>query len=183
MTDELHEFTPDWTIRPGVLLRQELAARGATPDELAASVGLAAEVITEVIDGTRKINQMIAERLYAALGISASFWFNFQAKYDADIARGAKDTSGDYREDGLMGEMDAARRAAGYEVEARVMLTHGADALLELPGEREPVRWPAAEVAAGAGVTVEQLPGMRVRVTVRESPDAGRVLSEWRPAG
>ncbi len=92
---ELHPFTPDWTVRPGVLLRDELAERGITPDALAASVGLAAEVITGVIDGTRKIDQVIAERLFAALGISASFWRNFQARYDADIARGATDTEDD----------------------------------------------------------------------------------------
>ena len=81
-----------------------------------------------------------------------------------------------------MGEFDAAARAAGTEVEARVMLTHGADALLELPGEDLPVRWSAAEVAAGAGVRAEDLPGMRVRVTVRESREAGRVLSGFRRA-
>ena len=89
MSSEPHPFTPDWTISPGVLLRRELAERDVTPDELAASAGVAAEVVTGVIDGTRKIDQEIAERLYAGLGISASFWLNFQAGYDADIARGA----------------------------------------------------------------------------------------------
>lgn len=81
-----------------------------------------------------------------------------------------------------MEELDAAARAAGYEVAARVMLTHGADALLELPGESEPVRWPAAEVAEGLGVALAELPGMRLRVTVRESLEAGRALSEFRPS-
>lgn len=80
-----------------------------------------------------------------------------------------------------MGELDAAARAAGYEVEARVMLTHGADALLEVPGEGEPVRWPAAEVAEGLGVALAELPGVRLLVTVRETQEAGRVLSGFRP--
>lgn len=79
-----------------------------------------------------------------------------------------------------MGELDAAARAAGYEVEARVMLTHGADALLELAGEDLPVRVPAAEVAEGLGVDVTGLPGLRVLVTVRESAESGRVLSGFR---
>ena len=82
-----------------------------------------------------------------------------------------------------MVEPDAAARAAGTEVEARILLTHGADALLELPGEDEPVRWPAAEVAGDLGVDALDLPGMRVRVTVRESAGEGRVLSGWRLAG
>jgi hypothetical protein len=81
-----------------------------------------------------------------------------------------------------MDELNAAARAAGTEVEARVLLTHGADALLELPGEDVPVRWPAAEVAEGAAVRVEDLPGMRVLVTVRESMERGRALSGFRPA-
>lgn len=79
-----------------------------------------------------------------------------------------------------MSELDAAARAAGYEVEARVVLTHGADALLELPGEDVPVRVPASEVAEGAGRAVGELPGMRIRLTVRESPVSGRVLSGFR---
>jgi hypothetical protein len=81
-----------------------------------------------------------------------------------------------------MGELDAAARAAGSEVEARVMLTHGTDALLEVPGEGEPVRWPAAEVAEGLGVTLAELPGARLLVTVRETLEAGRVLSGFRPS-
>lgn len=83
-----------------------------------------------------------------------------------------------------MGELDAAARAAGYEVEARVVLTHGLlDALLELPGEELRVRVRAAEVAEGLGASVGELPGMRVLVTVRESAELGRVLSGFRPAG
>ena len=65
---ELRPFTPDWTVRPGVLLRRELAARDLTPDQLATSAGLAAEVVTGVISGTRKIDQDIAERRAEARG-------------------------------------------------------------------------------------------------------------------
>lgn len=81
-----------------------------------------------------------------------------------------------------MGELDAAARAAGYEVEARCSITFGEDAVLELPGEAEPVRWPAAEVAAGLGVPVREVPGKRLVVTVRESAESGRVLSGFRRA-
>jgi hypothetical protein len=81
-----------------------------------------------------------------------------------------------------MEEADAAARGAGYEVVAEVRYTHRDQALVELPGEQEPVRCPAAEVAAGLGVAAAALPGMRVAVTVRETPEDGRVLSGWRPA-
>ncbi len=81
-----------------------------------------------------------------------------------------------------MGDLDAAARAAGYEVVAEVRMTHRDKALIRLPGEAEDVRVAAAEVAAGLGVGVGDLPGRRVRVTVRESLEAGRVLSGFRAA-
>jgi hypothetical protein len=93
------------------------------------------------------------------------------------------DNDGHEKGEAIMGEKSAAARAAGTEVTARVMMTHGADALLELPGEELPARWPAAEVAAGLGVEVGELPGKRVRVTVRETAEEGRVLSGFRLAG
>lgn len=79
-------------------------------------------------------------------------------------------------------ELSAAARAAGVEVTARVRLTHGDDALLELPGEGELVRWPMAEIASQAGVPARSLPGASLLVTVRESREEGRVLSGFRLA-
>jgi hypothetical protein len=81
-----------------------------------------------------------------------------------------------------MEETGAAARAAGGEVEAEVRMTHRGEALVALPGEAELVRVPAGEVAAGLGVGVGELPGRRVRVTLRETLEEGRVLSGWRPA-
>ena len=79
-------------------------------------------------------------------------------------------------------EVGAAARAAGITVMATVRMTHGDDALLELPGEEEPVRWPAAVVAEESGVPVRALPGAVLLLTVRETPDEGRVLSGFRVA-
>lgn len=179
---ELHEFRPDWAVRPGELLAEMLIDRQLGPHRAAGLCGLTEEIIEDLVHGRRTVNEPIAEGLAIGLGPSARFWLNAQARYEADLARGAKDAGGDYREDVPMGELDAAARAAGYEVEARVLLTHGADALLELPGEGEAVRWAAVEVAEGLGIDMEEIPGKRVLVTVRESPEAGRVLSGFRPA-
>lgn len=85
------------------------------------------------------------------------------------------------KEDGAMEEANAAARAAGTEVGARCSIVFGDDAVIELPGEDEAVRWPAADVAAELGVAVADLPGMRFRVTVRESAEEGRVLSGFNP--
>lgn len=81
-----------------------------------------------------------------------------------------------------MGKDAAAARAGGTETEATVLMTHGADALLEMAGEDVHVRWPAAEIAAELGAATGDLPGLRLLVTVRETPEEGRVLSGFRMA-
>lgn len=78
---------------------------------------------------------------------------------------------------------DAAARAAGAEVKARVRLVHRDEALVELPGEDELVRVPAAEVSEGTGTAAADLPGMEVLVTVRENREEGRILSGFRLPG
>jgi hypothetical protein len=81
---------------------------------------------------------------------------------------------------GLMEGLDAAARAAGVEVTARCALTHGADAVLLVPGEEEPVRWPAAVIAAETGLETRDLPGRRFCFTVRETATEGRSLAGFR---
>ena len=99
------------------------------------------------------------------------------------VAEAVRDNAAAHEEgEDVMGDLDAAARAAGYEVVAEVRMTHRDKALIRLPGEAEDVRVAAAEVAAGLGVGVGDLPGRRVRVTVRESLEAGRVLSGFRAA-
>jgi hypothetical protein len=82
-----------------------------------------------------------------------------------------------------MEDTDATARAAGTEVSAHCSMIFGADALVELPDFKEPVRWPAADVAAELGVDVADLPGMRFRVTYRETPEEGPVLWGFRLTG
>lgn len=82
-----------------------------------------------------------------------------------------------------MWKLDATARAAGYEVVVAVRLTHGDDALVELPGQEEPVRWPTGLITAATGLRPEELPGKRLAVTVRETPEDGRTLSGFRVIG
>lgn len=74
----------------------------------------------------------------------------------------------------------AEERAAGTEVRARCSVLFGPNAMLELPGEAEPARWPAREIAEAVGLAAPELPGRHLLVTVRETPGEGRVLSGFR---
>jgi len=87
----LYPFEPDWT------LAEILIDRHLSTEQAGSLTGLRPEEIEGVITGRTVVGERIAERL-AKLGPSARYWLNYQAGYDADIARGAKDVSGDYRE-------------------------------------------------------------------------------------
>lgn len=91
---EMHPFEPDWTLRPGEALAEILIEQHLSTEQARSLTGLRPEDIEGVIHGGLAIDERIAERL-AKLGPSAQFWLNYQANFDADIARGAKDVSGD----------------------------------------------------------------------------------------
>jgi plasmid maintenance system antidote protein VapI len=93
---KLHEFKPDWALRPGVALAEIITERQLTPEEAASATGLTAETLTGIMYGTITIDQQTAGALHAGLGVSAQFWLNYQANYEADLLRGATDSSEEY---------------------------------------------------------------------------------------
>jgi plasmid maintenance system antidote protein VapI len=87
-------FTPDWTLRPGVILIAEaVKARGWTPEDLAERAGLDPATARGLLDGSTRIDRPAAEGLARAIGTSAEMWLNAQRIYDAAILRGAHDSS------------------------------------------------------------------------------------------
>jgi addiction module HigA family antidote len=91
-------FEPDWTLHPGVCLREILDDRGITPERFAADASLDPVTVGEILAFTAPVTAYVAQRLETALGgPSAGFWLNYQANYERGLARGAKDVS---REDG-----------------------------------------------------------------------------------
>jgi HTH-type transcriptional regulator / antitoxin HigA len=92
-------FEPDWTIRPGILLRRTMQEKGLYDTQLAERSGLTIMTVRNVLDGANRIDEATAERLAAGTGTSAQFWLNAQAQYDADIRRGAKDVSKEHEHD------------------------------------------------------------------------------------
>jgi plasmid maintenance system antidote protein VapI len=93
LNDGPRPFLPDWTLSPGAILSEELKARGITADSVAFSTGIDA---IGVLDATVPVDETIAGKLYAMLGISAQFWLNAERIYREALARGAKDCSEEY---------------------------------------------------------------------------------------
>jgi HTH-type transcriptional regulator/antitoxin HigA len=82
---------------PGRIVARELEARGWTQKELAEIMGRPYQTINEIIQGYKQITPETAIELAQALGTSAEFWTNLEAKYRLYIAQkeanGPSDTS------------------------------------------------------------------------------------------
>jgi plasmid maintenance system antidote protein VapI len=112
-----HPFEPDWTLSPGAMLASHLEDRGMTPLELAAVTGLPLVTVQGVLVGAIRVDEAIATALGEALGVSVAYWLNAQANYDADLARGAKDLSGEHMKQEAASPM-AGEGAAGRDASA-----------------------------------------------------------------
>jgi HTH-type transcriptional regulator / antitoxin HigA len=82
-----NEYHPDSVSPPGETLEEELETRGMTPSELANQMDYPLNTITEIIVGRGEITPEIAARLEQVLGISASFWNNYERGYRESLAR------------------------------------------------------------------------------------------------
>src|SRR5688572_18161326 len=75
-------------IHPGeILLEEFLAPLDISQYRLAATIGVPARRINEIVHGKRSISPDTADRLSRALGTSDRFWLNLQNRYDLDVAR------------------------------------------------------------------------------------------------
>jgi len=104
MTDhgESIPFDPDWTMRPGVILREMMNYEGLTGRMgvrmIATIAGLDEAVVDGILAGTERITEPIAARLAcgtAPLRVPASFWLNAEMIYRDGLAKGKKDISDD----------------------------------------------------------------------------------------
>jgi len=82
-----NDLVPGSAMHPGELLRDELEAREMKQVELAKELGIAKNVMSEIINGKRNLTPELAVRLEDALGIKAEFWMKYQVSYKIDKIR------------------------------------------------------------------------------------------------
>lgn len=87
MADDVHPFEPNWTVHPGSMLAELLDMNGMTPERLAEDAGIALETVGGILDGTASIDGQAAVKLGSVFA-TPQVWLNYQAGFDADIARG-----------------------------------------------------------------------------------------------
>jgi antitoxin HigA-1 len=74
-------------IHPGEILADELEELGLTSAELARTIDVPANRISQIIAGKRNVTADTALRLGRYFGTSADFWMNLQKTYELDLAR------------------------------------------------------------------------------------------------
>ena len=67
---------------PGRILARELKARATTPHQLALSIRVPANRITDIINGNRPVSPETALRLGRYFGMSPTLWTRLQCDYD-----------------------------------------------------------------------------------------------------
>ncbi|CAD5258061.1 MULTISPECIES: HigA family addiction module antitoxin [unclassified Imperialibacter] len=82
-----NDLVPGSAMHPGELLKDELEAREMKQIELAKALGIAKNIMSELIGGKRNITPELAVRLEDALGIKAGFWMKYQVAYEIDKIR------------------------------------------------------------------------------------------------
>jgi antitoxin HigA-1 len=71
------------TTSPGEMLRKEfLTPLGLSANMLAKNIGVPANRVTSILNGTRGVTANTALRLARYFGMSAEFWLNLQLMYD-----------------------------------------------------------------------------------------------------
>lgn len=82
-----NDLMPGSVMHPGQLIKDELSTREMKQVELAKELGIAKNVMSEIIGGKRNITPELAVRLEDALGIKAEFWMKYQVAYEIDKIR------------------------------------------------------------------------------------------------
>jgi len=75
-------LTPIITLPPGYAIKEELKARRIRQKDFAAQIEMQPSHLSEIINGSRAINEQIAEKLEQSLGIPVMYWLKDQARYD-----------------------------------------------------------------------------------------------------
>lgn len=71
---------------PGEFLLEELDERQWTQSEFAEIIGRPAQVVSEIVNGSRDISRQTAAEFAAAFGQSPQYWLNLQSEYNLWLA-------------------------------------------------------------------------------------------------
>ena len=75
-------------VTPGEILREEfMVPLGLSANRLAGAIGVPANRVTAILNGTRAVTADTALRLGRCFRTSPEFWLNLQSLHDLEVAR------------------------------------------------------------------------------------------------
>lgn len=78
---------PAKLVKPGDILREELAERGWSQREFADMIGKPYQAVSEIINGKKGITADTALKFADVLGTSPELWLNLESAYRLALAR------------------------------------------------------------------------------------------------
>lgn len=92
------DFVPDWAIAPGEILAEELKNRGMSQTDLAHRTSLSIKHVNQIIKRNAPLSADVALSFERALGLSARFWLQTEATWQAhNTAIAARSSFGAFR--------------------------------------------------------------------------------------
>ncbi|MBI4534745.1 MAG: HigA family addiction module antidote protein [Ignavibacteriae bacterium] len=83
----LYKYEPDYVVRPGEVLEENLETRGIKKVDLAQRCGLSTKTISQILNGSAPVSPETALCFQRVLGVSANVWNNLEANYRLFLAR------------------------------------------------------------------------------------------------
>lgn len=88
--NELTHFLPDWASPPGATISDILQERGQSVAEFACALGEPVDHAWQLLDGSARITNEVADHLSNVLGVSAGFWLSRESQFRDGLERIAK---------------------------------------------------------------------------------------------
>ena len=82
-----YRYEPDYVVRPGEVLEENLEARNIKKVDLALRCSLSAKTVSQIINGSAPVSPETALCFQRVLGVSANVWNNLEANYRLSLAK------------------------------------------------------------------------------------------------
>ena len=90
MATATNQFSPDYAVPPGWILKERLEVEGISHAEFARRCGRSPKLISEIISGKAPLEPGTALQFEKVLGVDASIWLGIESEYQLHRAREAE---------------------------------------------------------------------------------------------
>ena len=90
MVTAMNQFSPDYAVPPGWILKERLEIEGISHAEFARRCGRSPKLISEIVSGKAPLEPVTALQFEKVLGVDASIWLGIESDYQLHRTREAE---------------------------------------------------------------------------------------------